>query len=123
MTHFGTKIVIENFGIWMDGGSIILQCRNEAREEFELYFMQGATFNYYQGMRVPGRVYLNDKLVEQRSSLEEEIVAGLSNATFESPDLQISQVLEERLQYITSEQYLKDTEKLVMLKLEDRSQR
>ncbi len=109
---FSLSIEIEDIATWMDGGSVTLQCRNKKNQEFEIEFVQHVSLVLYEHTNMPGRMYLNKKLVNQRSELENEIIEGLTTAKFKSNNFSDRLILEEKLNYVRSEKYLTDQEKI-----------
>ncbi len=105
---FASKIIIKDFQIWMDGGSVTLICANSMNQEFQIEFVQNVAWEILESYnRLPGRIYLNDKLVEQRSELENLIINNLENIDSLSEQLE-RKILAEKIEYVKSEQYLSD---------------
>lgn len=116
MIDFGSKIEIEELLAWMDGGSITLKCKNDLNQKFEIEFVQNVSWNLYESLNIPGRIYLDRKLIDQRSDLETRIVNGLKTAKFHSTDSLDHKILKEKLDYVNSEKYLTDQEKIKKVK-------
>ncbi len=112
MIDFNSKIEIKELVIWMDGGSITLKCKNNLNREFEIEFVQNISWDLYDFLNIPGRIYLDKKLVNQRSDLEEKILCGLKEAKFSSKSSLDQKILKEKLDYVNSEEYLTDQEKI-----------
>lgn len=112
MIDFNSKIEIEELLAWMDGGSITLKCRNNLNQEFEIEFVQNVSWNLYESLNIPGRIYLDKKLIEQRSDLETKIVNALKTAELKSKDSLDQKILKEKLDYVNSESYLTDQERI-----------
>lgn len=112
MIDFESKIEIEELLAWMDGGSITLKCRNNLNQEFEIEFVQSVSWDLYESLNIPGRIYLDKKLIPQRSGLETKIVNALKGAEFHSKDSLDQKILKEKLDYVNSEEYLADQEKV-----------
>jgi hypothetical protein len=112
MINFESKIEIEELLAWMDGGSITLKCRNNLNQEFEIEFVQNVSWDLYESLNIPGRVYLDKKLITQRSDLETKIVNALKVAKLHSKDSLDQKILKEKLDYVNSEKYLTDQEKI-----------
>ena len=116
MIDFESKIEVEELLAWMDGGSITLKCRNNLNQEFEIEFVQHVSWDVYEYQNIPGRVYLDKKLIPQRSDLETKIVNALKAANFHSKDALDQKMLKEKLDYINSKEYLTDQEKIKKVK-------
>ncbi len=123
MIDFSSAITIEDVGAWMDGGSVTLVCRNVVGQTFEVFFVQNVSWEVYEGDLLPGRLYLDSELVEQRSLLEGQIIEGLNKATFKKPERLIEEILAVKLAYIKSDVYLTDPAKVAILRLEDRGRK
>ncbi|MBD0405312.1 hypothetical protein [Flammeovirga sp. EKP202] len=116
MIDFNSKIEIEELLAWMDGGSITLKCRDNRNQKFEIEFVQHVVWNVHERQNIPGRVYLDKKLITQRSNLEIQIINALKVAKFHSKDALDQNILKEKLDYINSEEYLTDQEKIKRVK-------
>ena len=112
MIDFGSKIEIEELLAWMDGGSITLKCRNEQNQEFEIEFVQNVSWDLHESLNIPERIYLNKKLIDQRSELETKIVNALKTAEFKSKDSLDQKMLKEKLDYVNSDNYLADQKRI-----------
>jgi len=112
MIDFNSKIEIEDLFTWMDGGSITLKCRNNSNQEFEIEFVQNVSWNLYESHNIPERIYLNKVLIDQRSDLENNIITGLNNVDLKSMNALDKKILKEKLEYVISEKYLTDQEKI-----------
>ncbi len=115
MIDFNSKIEIEDVLAWMDGGSITLKCKNELGQEFEIEFVQNVIWEVSELQNIPGRIYLNGELILQRSQLESDIILSLSKSHVKSSDPFDKQMIDERLEYVKSEEYLTDQSKIVKL--------
>ncbi len=116
MIDFKSKIEIEELSSWMDGGSATLKCRNELNQEFEIEFVQNVFWDLYESRNIPGRIYLNKKLIDQRSELETKIINALQNSNLKSKDSLEQKILEEKLDYVNSEKYLTDQKRIKNVK-------
>lgn len=112
MIDFESKIEIEELLAWMDGGSITLKCRNGLNQEFEIEFVQNVSWDLYESLNIPGRIYLNKKLIAQKSELETKIISALQTSNLKSKDSLEQKILEEKLDYVNSEKYLTDQKKI-----------
>jgi len=112
MIDFELKIEIKELLSWMDGGSITLKCRNKSNQEFEIEFVQNVSWELYESHNIPGRIYLNKMLVDQRSDLETKIINGLNSTNLKSMNSLDRKILNEKLEYVNSEKYLTDQIKI-----------
>ena len=112
MIDFESKIEIEELFSWMDGGSTTLKCRNKSNQEFEIEFVQNVSWDLYESHNIPGRIYLNKMLVDQRSDLESKIINELNSANLKSKDSLDKKILKEKLEYVNSEKYITDQRKI-----------
>jgi len=109
------KIVIQELKAWMDGGSVTLDCKNDKGQRFEIEFVQEVVLNPREFNKIPGRLYFNGKLVDERSDLERKILENLEKAKLKNFTKLEENILNEKIKYIKSEQFLlniKKTEKL-----------
>ncbi|EAS19958.1 hypothetical protein BBFL7_02358 [Flavobacteria bacterium BBFL7] len=115
MINFNSKIEIKEILAWMDGGSITLKCKNELDQEFEIEFVQNVSWEVYKDQNVPGRIYLNQKIVTQRSHLETQMINQLRSAEIKSKNLLDRKMLDEKLDYVSTDNYLKYQTKIKWL--------
>lgn len=109
---FTSKIIIREVQSYMDGGSAIFICKNDSNQEFQIEFVQNVFWEILESHnRLPGRIYLDDKLVDQRSELEGFIIKSLENSSFISTKIEKT-ILKEKIKYVKSEQYLIDVKKV-----------
>jgi len=101
---------------WMDGGSVTLVCLNQKKQEFKIHFVQNVIWEILENSKLSGRIYFNDKLVEQRSEHEELIIKILDDSTFKNLNKLRMEILKEKIQYVKSEQYLIDVKKIKFYK-------
>ncbi len=92
----------------MDGGSLTLICENEKKQEFKIHFTQNVIWETIKELKLPGRIYFNDKLINQRSKIENSIIKNIENANFKDLSELKKGILKEKVQYVKSERYLKD---------------
>ena len=116
MIDFESNVEIDDLGAWMDGGSVTLKCNNTLNQEFEIEFVQSLSMGYNEGQKIPGRIYLNNVLVEQRSDLEKRIIRSLVNSTFKEEGDYDRRILEEKLNYVKSECYISDQSRIEKIK-------
>lgn len=107
-----SKFTIVELQTWMDGGSVTLICVNEKKREFKVDFVQNVVWEVSKSSKIPGRIYLNDKLIAQSSRLEVVLLKILENSNFESIDELERKILNEKIEYINSKDYLVDAKKV-----------
>lgn len=112
MTDFNDKVIITELSAWMDGESVTIKCQNSTMGKFEIEFVQNVMWVWYEGQKIPGRIYLNNELVEQRSDLEKKLIGLLGTAQFEDKGPCDDQLLHEKINYIKSKEYLEDQNKI-----------
>ncbi len=109
---FTSQILIKNLSAWMDGGSVTLNCSNEKKQEFEIEFMQNVSWDILEFEKFPGRIYLNGNLIVQRSEVEKKLIKSLEKVTHINPSDLDKTILKEKIDYIKSEQFLFDSDKI-----------
>jgi len=107
-----SKIEILELSAWMDGGSVTLKCKNDLDQNFEIEFVQNVIWIILRDYKLTGRLYLNEKLIPQRSKLEFLIVENLQRYAIKTLKKLEKAVLKEKIDYILSENYLTDTKKV-----------
>ena len=112
MIDLQANVIITELSAWMDGGSLTIKRQNSSNEEFEIEFVQNVNWDLYDGHKIPGRVYFNNQLVEQRSVLEEKIIQLLNKAKFEDKGSYDSQLLKDWIDYTNSGNYITDQLKI-----------
>ena len=116
---FNSNIIIKELIAWMDGGSVTLVCKNEKAEEFKIHFTQNVSFEIPEGdNELPGRLYIDSSLIEQRSKTEKIIIDALENRVILGVSGLEKKLLNEKINYIKSSAYLKDSERVVFYKRE-----
>lgn len=114
---FNSNIIIKELIAWMDGGSVTLVCKNEKSQEFKIHFTQNVNFEIPEGNNeLPGRLYLNGDLIEQRSKIERILIDALVNRVVLGVGRLEKKLLNEKINYIKSTEYLKDSERVVFYK-------
>ena len=116
MIDLGSKIEIIELLVWMDGGSITLKCINFLSQEFEIEFVQNISWDWCESQNIPGRIYLNQKLVDQRSDLETDIIKAIGSSIYKAKDTNDQTMLDEKLEYVKSDKYLVDQTKVKKVK-------
>lgn len=94
---------------WMDGGSTDFIIRNSDGEVLTIQFTQYVNFENNLD-QLPGRIYLNSKLIEAKSKEEEKIICEFESPIFshEFPRGEISNgkaIINDFLNYFKSEKY------------------
>jgi len=95
MIDFNSKIEIEELIAWMDGGTVTLKCRNKLNQKFEIEFVQNVFWELHESLKIPGRIYLDKKLVAQRSDLETKIIMALKMSHLKSKNTLEQKILDE----------------------------
>ncbi|WP_103070887.1 hypothetical protein [Aquimarina sediminis] len=97
----------EELGALMDGGSITLYFKNNENKELIIDLQQFVITEYYEEIsKIPGRVYLNNEIVEKRSSTETEIINFLRcNILHKLYGLE-KEILIEKIRWIESKDYI-----------------
>jgi hypothetical protein len=90
---------------WMDGGTATIICSNSKGIEFTIEFQQHMILISSPEGKMPGRIYLNKKLVKERSETEKRILYALKKSIIESKD---KLLIKELIDYIESSEYLKN---------------
>jgi hypothetical protein len=124
MCYFDMKkqIIIENIGVSMDGGTLVLKIKKEESIFYEVEFVQKVVFSSRVPMdRLPGSLVLNEKEVEIRSELEREILSEIRIAEFgmqleESERDSFKRMILERIEFVESEDYITVAKKVGRIK-------
>jgi hypothetical protein len=75
-----TEWTLLEIGVWMDGGSITLKCRNENGIVSSIDIVQHVILEYYPELEeIPGRIYVDEIIIEKRSQVESNLVIFLRN--------------------------------------------
>jgi hypothetical protein len=109
-----SKIIVTELMAWMDGGSVTLTCKNAKNEAFNIEFTQNVIWEVPKPSKIPGRIYLNEELIEQRSELENLIIKNLENSTFFERQNLDKRILAEKINYVKSDEYLRSTDKVII---------
>lgn len=93
--------------IWMDGGSITLNYVDKSNGVNLIELVQNVSITYCEEVsRIPGRIYINDELVEIRSKLENEILKKISNDLINQETDSDQKILLEKIEWIKSNEYI-----------------
>ncbi len=119
------EIIIENVGVWMDGGTVTLKIKKDNSIFYEIDFVQKVILD--KGKReienslIPGSLLLNRKEVGIRSLLEKEILSEIKVAKFgtkisESEKDSLNRIILEAIKFVESEDYLIVAQKVGRIK-------
>jgi hypothetical protein len=101
---------------WMDGGSVTVNYTDKNGLNNTIEIVQNVTAEYYEEMsKIPGRVYVNNDLIDKRSNQEDTVVQQLSK-DLENHNIDLDkEVIKEKINWINSTQYLEfEPTKLIM---------
>lgn len=99
------NIKIQEIQVWMDGGSVTINCSNSKGQEYIIEFQQHMILKTSSEGKMPGRIYLNNKLVNERSDVEKQILFILNKAIIKRED---KLIIDEMINYVQSEEYEKN---------------
>jgi len=108
--------VFKELYAWMDGGSIKLNYTDKNGLNNTIEIVQNVTKEYYEEIsKIPGRVYVNNNLVDKRSNQENSILEQLRK-DIENQNTELDEKLvKEIIEWIKSKQYLEfESVKLIM---------
>ena len=107
---------IESIAVWMDGGSITINFIDLNGKQSEIEFVQHFTFNIIdKEEKLPCRIYLNNKLIQVRSSEEQKLITDLIKADTSKISKLDKQCLNEAIAYTKSDTYVSDSKKEVII--------
>ncbi|QOG01869.1 hypothetical protein [Flavobacterium sp. MDT1-60] len=117
------EIIIENVGVWMDGGTVTLKMKKDNSIFYEIDFVQKVILD--KGKReienslIPGSLLLNRK--EVGILLEKEILSEIKAAKFgtkisKSEKDSLSRIILEAIKFVESEDYLIVAQKVGRIK-------
>ncbi len=72
-------VLITNLAAAGDGGSLFLECESKQNSKFNLLFTQYTFLDNPNPEMLPGRIYLNQKLIGLKSEDEKMILLGIEN--------------------------------------------
>ena len=72
-------LLIRNYTIARDGGSYFLDCETTSGQKFKLAFIQHIALGRPNPKLLPGRIYLNEKLIDLESEEERSILKSITN--------------------------------------------
>lgn len=97
VTELKHGFLITNMAAAADGGSIALGCETPSHKTFDLLFTQNFFIEDYDEHMIPGRIYLNQELIQLKSKEEEHILKSLQYFKVDSALLQYDAELEQHL--------------------------
>lgn len=103
------NIKILDVGAWMDGGSVSIICSNSKGNKYTIWFQQHMLLITSPDCKMPGRIYLNNKLIEERSEFENQILKVLKKLIIKS---NYKSLIQEKIDYVESDEYLKNNKKI-----------
>ena len=109
---WSSKTTIKQLHVWMDGGSVTLVCFNMKHQSFTIEFVQNVFWEVPKSSKLPGRIYLNNELIEQRTGLEIKLLENLKKAILIRTSSFDENILLEKINYAESNQYLVDSDKV-----------
>ncbi len=90
----------------MDGGSKFIEVINPNNQVLTIWLMQHISLDYYEEIsKIPGRIYLDDYLVEKRSKTEKEVIDFLRTKVVTDLELDYSKAILDKILWIESEAY------------------
>ncbi|MFK7809166.1 MAG: hypothetical protein AB8F74_15290 [Saprospiraceae bacterium] len=95
-------------GVYMDGGTLALIFKNESNDKKQIILCQNINVNYYEELEdnIPGRVYVENQLIEKRSLDEKAVVTFLENLLNNLINKSDQRLLSEKLSFIKSDNYV-----------------
>jgi len=92
-------ILIINFAAAGDGGSLFFECETTLNSKFTLLFTQYVFLDDPETEMLPGRIYLNQKLIDLKSEEEKLILNGITRFSItnelKGSDSELDSVLSE----------------------------
>jgi len=102
-----TNCKIKDVGVCMDGGSKVISIIHPSQGEKTIWLMQHIIPEYYEEIdKFPGRVYIDDYLVEKRSPYESGIIEFLKKEMNTNLSDDVIEMLKQKLQWIESDKYI-----------------
>jgi hypothetical protein len=108
------NLSITNFATWMDGGTLTFNCISKNGNNFEVTLSQFVNLDIpektNESLILPGRIYINDNLVEIRSTLEKDLIVALKANMLNKGGLlkMEKKCLVNHITYLESEDYVKN---------------
>lgn len=114
-------IKIDEVQAWMDGGSITIKCSNSEKKEYSIEIQQHMVLETSPEGKMPGRIYFNNKLVDERSDFEKSILLMLEKTISlaqSSNEISNKVIIQEKINYVRSGQYEKNNKKIESQRLQ-----
>ena len=73
------EIKSSNFWVVPDGGSFMLGIETHSGQKFEILITQAVDLEDYLEDMIPGRIYINDRLIDLKSEEEASVLSILSH--------------------------------------------
>ncbi len=91
----------------MDGGSITLNYTDQSDQIQTIEIVQNVSVEFYKELsKIPGRIYVNNELIDMRSSEEIYVVEQLKNNINCQHNKLDKAILIEKIEWIESNEYL-----------------
>ncbi len=101
-----TNCKIKDVGVCMDGGSIVISIIHLSQGEKTIWLMQHMISEYYEEIdKLPGRVYIDNYLVEKGSPNESGIIEFLKKE-MNTNLTDVVEILQQKLDWIESDKYI-----------------
>ncbi|MDF1699207.1 MAG: hypothetical protein P1U56_25355 [Saprospiraceae bacterium] len=99
---------LKQFGVFMDGGSLLLEFEDSLGTTHSLNFVQAVILEYYEEINnyIPGRIYLNKRLIEKRSNEEAFILDAIKKYLLDSFNSDEKELILEKIAFVESNRYL-----------------
>ena len=95
---------------WMDGGSVTVKLATLNNEPFLIEFRQKADMRVTESNKYPGRLLLNNILVDIRSDLEANVIAILKKAIYSDNSLHetkdFRECLQDAIKFVETNDYI-----------------
>jgi len=93
--------------VWMDGGSITLNYVDQNNRIQTIEVIQNISKSYSKELsKIPGRIYINNMLLEKRSKKEPEVIEQLKTSIESQHDELHKQIVKEKIDWIESNEYV-----------------
>lgn len=98
---------LKGTGVCLDGGSISFILCHPTHGESIIWLMQHNILEYYEEIdKIPGRIYLNENLIEKRSQIEKEILIFSNSEVAILSNQELANSLSQKLDWVDSEEYI-----------------
>jgi len=98
---------LKNIGISLDGGTTTLICLNELGIEIVIEMVQNVSTQYTEEIsKIPGRIYIDNELVEKRSEIESELLNNLETKIVPNLEGINKERILRKIRFIRSQKYL-----------------